>query len=287
MMGATSWRGVVAGLIGNVLIGVSLYHLIQVGSCGNGYDGACPSSLTPYFIALPVGILTSVVGIFMGGGVIAFCGVFVSIGLGALAAGWFGDSKMGAFPYIFGGMFAFFGLLPLLLGAGLRRMGAGKEAEAMRLVATGGQGVGTVTRIRDTGITINDNPRLDVTMRVEPVDNSAPIERTKTVTVSRLAIPRVGDRFPVWYDRANPDLWAYGVDIEPHAPSAVKALFARAGRGSRTARARSKRSSGSTSCARSAPSPPPNMRRRRRCCSPAWQTPTAPSGVLPNAVLFL
>ncbi|MEA3018251.1 MAG: hypothetical protein QOI38_2973 [Sphingomonadales bacterium] len=230
MMGATSWRGLVVGLIGNVLIGVSLFHLIQVGSCGNGYDGACPSSLTPYFIALPVGILTSVAGIFMGGGVIAFCGVFVSIGLGALAAGWFGDGKTGAF-YIFGGMFAFFGLLPLLLGAGLRRIGAGKEAQAMRLVATGAQGVGTVTHVQDTGITINDNPRVEVTMRVQPVDGGAPLERRKTVTVSRVAIPRVADRFPVWYDRADAGLWAFGVDMEPHAPPEVKALFARAGRG--------------------------------------------------------
>lgn len=231
MMGPISWRGLVVGLIGNLLIGVSLFHLIQVGSCGNGYDGACPSELTPYFIALPVGIITSVIGVFMGGGVIAFCGVFVSIGLGALAAGWFGNGKTGAFPYIFGGLFAFFGLLPLLLGAGLRRMGAGKEAEAMRLLAAGGQGVGTVTRVRDTGITINDDPRLELTMRVEPIDNGAPIERTKTVTVSRLAIPRVGDRFPVWFDKADATSWAYGVDMEPHAPPAVKALFARAGRG--------------------------------------------------------
>ncbi|HYG29046.1 MAG TPA: DUF3592 domain-containing protein [Allosphingosinicella sp.] len=230
MTGATSWRGLIVGLIGNLLIGVSLYHLIQVGNCGGGYNADCPSSLTPYFIALPVGILTSVAGIFMGGGIVAFCGVFVSIGLGALAAGWFGAGKMGAFPYIFGGLFAFFGLLPLLLGAGLRRIGAGKEAQAMRLVATGGQGVGTVTHVEDTGITINDNPRVTVTMKVEPVDGTAPLERTKTVTVSRVAIPRIGDRFPVWYDREDPSLWAYGVDMEAGAPADVKALFARAAR---------------------------------------------------------
>ena len=225
-----SWRGLMVGLIGNVLIGVSLYHLIQVGNCGNGYNADCPSSLTPYFIALPVGILTSVVGIFMGGGIVAFCGVFLSIGLGALAAGWFGAGKMGAFPYIFGGLFAFFGLLPLLLGAGLRRIGAGKEAQAMRLVETGGQGVGTVTHVEDTGITINDNPRVTVTMKVEPVDGTTPLKRTKTVTVSRVAIPRIGDRFPVWYDRQDPSLWAYGVDMEAGAPADVKALFARSAR---------------------------------------------------------
>ena len=230
-MGAISARGLIVALVGNVLIGVSLYHLIQVGSCGNGYDAACPSSLTPYFIALPVGIITSVIGIFIGGGAIAFCGVFVSIGLGALAAGWFGNGKSGAFPYIFGGLFLFAGLLPLLLVTGLRRMAAGKEAEAMRLVATGAQGVGTVTRVEDTGITINDNPRVTVTMRIEPVDGSAPLERSKTVTVSRVAVPRAGDRFPVWYDRNDAALWAYGVDLEPQAPAAVKALFERAGRG--------------------------------------------------------
>ena len=231
MTGATTLRGLIIGLIGNVLIGVSLYHLIQVGSCGNGYDGPCPSSLTPYFIALPAGIVISLVGIFMGGGIFAFCGVFVSIGIGALAAGWTTGGKMGAFPYVFGGMFAFFGLLPLLLAGGLRRMAAGKEAEAMRLVATGGQGVGTVTDVQDTGITINNNPRVTVTMRVAPVDGSAPFDRSKTVTVSRVAVPRIGERFPVWYDRADAGVWAFGVDLEPHAPPEVKALFARAGRG--------------------------------------------------------
>ena len=59
-------------------------------------------------------------------------------------------------------------------------------------------------------MTINDNPRVQLVMRIQPEDGSPAFDATKAVTVSRIAIPRAGDQFPVWYDRANPTQWAYG-----------------------------------------------------------------------------
>jgi hypothetical protein len=65
-------------------------------------------------------------------------------------------------------------------------------------------------------------------MRVDPSDGSAPFEREKTVTVSRVAIPRAGDRFPVFYDREDPSNWGYGTEVEADAPPEIRALFATA-----------------------------------------------------------
>jgi hypothetical protein len=228
MGGSLRLKGVIVGLIGNVLIGVSLYHLMQVGSCG-GFRAPCPDDLTPYFFALPAGILISVVGIFMGGGAVIFSGVFLAVGLGSMAAAAFGGGKeMAGFGWWFGGMFAFFGLAPLILMLVLRPMARAKEAQAMRLVATGSKGVGTITDVRDTGVTINGNPRVEIVMHIEPVDGGAAIERKKTATVSRVAVPRVGERYPVWYDPQDEENWAFGTDMDASAPPDVQALFAKA-----------------------------------------------------------
>lgn len=229
MGGRLRASGVIVGLIGNVLIGLSLFHLMQVGSCGGVGAPPCPSDLTPYFFALPAGILISLAGIFMGGGVVIFSGVFLAVGLGSMAAAAFGGGKETAsFGWWFGGMFAFFGLAPLLLMLMLRPMARAKAARAMQLVATGRKGVGTITEVRDTGVTINDNPRVEIAMRIEPVDGGAPVERSKTATVSRVAVPRVGERYPVWYDPDDAENWAFGVDMEANAPAEVQALFAKA-----------------------------------------------------------
>jgi hypothetical protein len=230
MMGRLKLRGVLIGLAGNAAIAWSLFHLLQIGSCGGAGVPACPADAWPYFVALPAGILVSVLGIFMGGGSVAFAGVFLAIGLGSMAAAAFGKGggEMASFGWWFGGMFTFFGLAPLLAGVVLRPMAAAREAKAMRLIATGKQGVGTIAAVLDTGITINNNPRVEIVMRIEPADGGPAIERTKTATVSRVAVPQVGERYPVWYDPADEDSWAFGTDMEANAPAEVKAAFARA-----------------------------------------------------------
>jgi hypothetical protein len=228
-MGRTRPVGLLLGLAGCAALAWGLYHLIEIGSCGDVGQPSCPADAWPYFVALPLGIIVAVLSIFFGGGAIVFGGIFLAVGLGSLAAGIWGDNdETRTFAYIFGGAFAFFGLLPLLGGLALRPMAKAKLEKAERLVATGGRGIGTVIEVSDTGMTINDNPRVHLRMRVEPTDGSAPFEREKTITVSRVAIPRAGDRFPVFYDREDPSNWGYGTEMEADAPADIRQLFAAA-----------------------------------------------------------
>lgn len=73
-----------------------------------------------------------------------------------------------------------------------------------RILESGISAQATVLAVQDTGMTINDNPRVKLKMQVMP-DGGTPFEATKTMTVSRVAIPRAGDQFYVKYDPANPD----------------------------------------------------------------------------------
>jgi putative oligomerization/nucleic acid binding protein len=229
-MGQMKPFGVMLGLLGNVMIALSISKLIQTGSCGGEFAPACPDELTPYFIMLPAGIIISVAAIFLGGGALIFLGVFLSVGIGSLIAGFSSEeSETQTFGKIFGAAFAGIPLLIIVLMLFAGRAGASKIKRAQSLVATGARGVGTVSHVRDTGMTINDNPRVEITMAVQPEDGSAPFSLEKTVTVSRVAIPRAGDRFPVWYDRADPGNWAYGTDMDPsQTPPEIQALFAKA-----------------------------------------------------------
>jgi hypothetical protein len=103
--------------------------------------------------------------------------------------------------------------------------GKGKKQKVAELFQTGSKGIGTVTLVQDTGMTINDNPRVKMTFRVEPLDGSAAFDAEKTTTVSRVQIPRQGERYPVWYDRADPTTWAYAVIADDTGRQQMRAMF--------------------------------------------------------------
>ena len=103
--------------------------------------------------------------------------------------------------------------------------GRGKKAKAERLFQEGAQGVGTVQHVQDTGMTINDNPRVKMVFRVEPIDGSPPFDAQKTSTVSRVEIPRAGDRYPVWYDREDPSTWAYATVNDENGRQQLRQIF--------------------------------------------------------------
>jgi Short C-terminal domain len=85
-----------------------------------------------------------------------------------------------------------------------------KEEQAINLVQSGSVGVGTLTNVADTGITINElNIRVKLTLRIEPLDGSPTFEGHKTATVSRVQIPQVGARYPVFYDPTDHETFAY------------------------------------------------------------------------------
>ena len=56
-----------------------------------------------------------------------------------------------------------------------------KKAKAENLMATGAKAVGTLTSVRDTGMTINDNPRVLMTFNIEPLDGSPAFEGDEEV----------------------------------------------------------------------------------------------------------
>jgi hypothetical protein len=103
--------------------------------------------------------------------------------------------------------------------------GKGKREKAANLMATGAKGIGTVTNVQDTGVTMNDNPRVKMTFRIEPLEGGAPFEAKKTATVSRVEIPRSGDRYACWYDRADPSSWAYATVHDDQGREQIRALF--------------------------------------------------------------
>ena len=228
-----AWIGLVVGLAGCALMGWALFSIFTSADClaqaAAGSSGCATNPQGGVMVALIAGFILPVIGMLTGGGAIVFSAMFVSIGLAALVPTMLGMMpNMELFGWLFGGIFFVCGLLPVLGLVLVGRAGARKMEMAGDLMRAGTKAVGTIVEVRDTGMTINDNPRVAIRMRVAPLDGSAPVERTKTVTVSRVAIPRAGDRFPVWYDRDDPEKWMYGTDMQANAPAEVKEMFARA-----------------------------------------------------------
>jgi hypothetical protein len=72
-----------------------------------------------------------------------------------------------------------------------------------RVNKIGEPAVAVVLDISDTGITINDNPKVRMKLNVYP-KKGAPFEATIKQVVSRVTIPRIGDRVYVKFDPNNP-----------------------------------------------------------------------------------
>ena len=101
-----------------------------------------------------------------------------------------------------------------------------KRKQAAELFETGSKGAGTVISVQDTGMTVNDNPRVRMVFRVEPLDGSPAFDAEKTTTVSRVEIPRQGDRYPIWYDAQDPSkTWAYATIADDQGRATMLQLF--------------------------------------------------------------
>jgi hypothetical protein len=105
--------------------------------------------------------------------------------------------------------------------------GSSKKEKAANLLETGTRAVGTVTNVRDTGVTINDlNVRVGLRFKIEPLDGAPAFDGEKTTTVSRVSIPQVGQRFPVWFNPADPTEFAYATtDGGAEARQNIVAMF--------------------------------------------------------------
>lgn len=75
-----------------------------------------------------------------------------------------------------------------------------------RLLKEGVETTAEIIAIADTGITVNKNPRIKITVAV--LDKEASFEST----VSRVSVPRVGDWITVLYDPKDPSQVAPAYD---------------------------------------------------------------------------
>src|SRR4030088_3308907 len=92
----------------------------------------------------------------------------------------------------------------------------------------GARAPGEVTAVEDTGVTVNANPRVTVTVRVD-APGQAPFDVRKTFTASRVDLPRRGDKCTVFYDPNDHSRAAITFDqvpagaTTPVAPGAIPA----------------------------------------------------------------
>jgi hypothetical protein len=100
-----------------------------------------------------------------------------------------------------------------------------KRKMAEQLMATGSRGAGTVVQVQDTGMTVNDDPRVKMTFRVEPLDGGPAFDANKTTTVSRLSIPRQGERYPFWYDPQDTSKWMYATIADDTGREPMRQMF--------------------------------------------------------------
>jgi hypothetical protein len=217
------WLLTIAGLAiagaSLVLVDQGLYHLVRTGTCASGgpYVSArpCPPGTGGHILALVgggFGIFLGVAAYSMRGGrgrpspiglgTLVWALGFLTMAASAVLAAWgpgnTGDSSARLGAGIVAGIFVPLGLAPLLAGG----WGSRRGERARLLVESGSRCPGEVVSVDDTGITINNNPRVRMTVRAEP-PGEPPFTIEKTVTVSRVRIPHVGERCTVFYDPAD------------------------------------------------------------------------------------
>jgi hypothetical protein len=97
-----------------------------------------------------------------------------------------------------GALFAFIGWVFRAIDKAMTNAAQHRE----HLLHFGTQGQATITDVQDTGVTINNSPRLRVTARIE-AQGEAPFEVTKAMLFSRVAFPRIGEVWSVRFDPNN------------------------------------------------------------------------------------
>ena len=73
-----------------------------------------------------------------------------------------------------------------------------------RLMTTGVSATGKITKVEDTRVTVNKNPKVRLFVKVSPTSGE-PFDAVIEMIVSRVQIPCVGDNVKVWYDPKNRD----------------------------------------------------------------------------------
>jgi hypothetical protein len=207
-----------------------IYHLVRTGSCGSSSTyityRPCPPGTGGHILALIGGIFGGLIGVGVWAtrgdrgrpsavplGLIMWSFLFVSIAasIAFAAYGPANTDNSGAktTAVILGFVFIPMGLAPLPFVLSGRK----KRDRLVQLARTGTRCRGVVVAVADTGVTINDNPHVRLTIRAEP-DGEEPFTFDKSATVSRVRIPRAGDTVVVFYDPAHPH-GDHGITFDP------------------------------------------------------------------------
>lgn len=73
------------------------------------------------------------------------------------------------------------------------------------LLVMGERAQATIVAVRDTGMTVNDDPRVELTLRFVPEGETTPVERKLKMLVSRIAVPQRGTTVEIAYDPNDPE----------------------------------------------------------------------------------
>jgi len=76
-------------------------------------------------------------------------------------------------------------------------------AIAQQLAETGADATAEVLSIQDTGATVNMNPVVVLTLKVKPAKGEE-FQTAAQLMVSRIAVPRAGDKIKIKYNPENP-----------------------------------------------------------------------------------
>lgn len=219
----------VISLAGSIAVAWGVHRLVSLGvsACGGDFEPPCPPEATPAFIALGLGMPAAILGGIVGWKLVAFA-LLPAVGVGLLlgASNLTGDAR--SLPTFLGLAFVTGSLVPAFLFRRFRRRAQRQFHQAMRLLNEGRPAIGRVTDIRDTGVTINDDPQVQMTIHIVPEDGSPPFDGQKTNVVSRVDLPHRGRRYPVWYDPADTEQFVIVTKVDDTSSASIRALFEKA-----------------------------------------------------------
>jgi hypothetical protein len=103
------------------------------------------------------------------------------------------------------------------------------------LLRAGVAAQGEIVDVADTGMTVNDDPRVELTLRVWPPDGGQSFDLKRRLVVSRVKLPRVGERMTVFYNAEDPSEFTFRNEDAVDGDGALAAAGAAPGTGAAAA----------------------------------------------------
>lgn len=185
-------------VVGAILVVTAILSLVQTGTCGGEGAPPCPPTSNVAVGELIGGTLLVVIGSIMSVAVGLL--IFLVAGGGYAIVRVFVDSSSATGPdLITAAIFLAIPTLLAILGFIIEGRRRRREAAMARFRQVAQRADGVIASVNDTGVTINENPRVRLTVDYRRPDHTtAQVE--KEMVVPRLNIPRPGQPVTLWYD---------------------------------------------------------------------------------------